>query len=233
VAAKAGEATSIQHAGGVRQRHSLRPVDGAIGLVFQEDESMMKKLFYSAALATLFGLVLGASAAQAQPPAKEEAKSDCAPLTPAAIKTILENMGYEPKEMKTTDGQIYGYEFAYKGKSYNYGIQITVSPNKKFVWVGSWLKKLPDPKIPQDVIMALLKENEEGWGLPYLTYSERHNYFRAKFPHFNRGLKPADIRSAIDDLDGFLTATATIWDPEKWPTAKPKTGGEDKKPADR
>jgi hypothetical protein len=142
-------------------------------------------------------------------------------LTPEAIKTIISNMGYEPKELKTNDGQVYGYTFPYKGKEYNYSINVEISPSKKFVWASVWLKQLPDPKLPADRAAKALQISDF-YGVAFLTHNEKNNYFRAKVYLLNSGIKPADMRLAIEDLDGLITASADVWDPEKWPGAKPK-----------
>jgi hypothetical protein len=186
-----------------------------------------------ALFALIVAVVIGVPGAQAQgtvptaitapAPAAPEMSQAGGPLTPDEIRTMLENMGYEPKPQKDDKGEVYGYAIRIEGERYTYTMNIGLSPSKKVVWLTVNLKSLPDPKVPQQVLMGILRANEN-WGTVILGYLESANMLQVKSHLLNRGLRVADLRARIQDVGKMMVGTGEIWDPDRWTSSKPSPG---------
>ena len=129
------------------------------------------------------------------------------------LKEMLVNLGYEPEEFKYSDGEIY-YVIRPKvqGRSW---IVTARAPDGRNMYLQMKFSSLPDDKdIPQQVLVALLKENSQS------TYSKfflsNSKYFMLSGSMVNRGVTPADIRKTIDEMTTVAARTEKHWDAKKW-----------------
>ena len=167
------------------------------------------------AMTTLTAVLFAASAALAQKP--DEPKSTA--LTIQDLKTMIVNMGHEPKEYKNDKGEVYSLGLRIES-TYNYTVFFEFSGNKQWLWATVWLKQLPDPKVPAEVLKKLLAANNNGPA--HFTYFEKDNMFKVSMVMSNNGIKPAELNRALKMIETAIIQNATAWDPEKW-EAKPKS----------
>jgi hypothetical protein len=143
--------------------------------------------------------------------------TDSQALTDESLKTMLSNMGYEPEEIKATDGSKI-YRVTIEKDDWKFVVNFSISPDKSYVWQVALLKTIPDPdKVPAAPLLKMLSENDE-IGPVFFSYSPNTKRFYLNAGLENRGVTPARFRKELDRLTGHIKRTAALWDPARWET---------------
>jgi len=143
-----------------------------------------------------------------------------------SLKALLENLGYEPKEQKYSNGNpYYRIEPKLNGRTWYFNVR---APDKgRYVYVQLDFGKYPsEDGIPRQALIELLKENGN------TSYSF---FFIASWGGFmltsnllNDDLKPVDFRRSIEEMMALAAKTESHWNPKKWPQDKDAAAAENK-----
>ncbi len=158
---------------------------------------------------------LTAWAPEVPPPAPQPTSSI---MTAEALGPLLENMGYDVKTMKNTADVPY-YVITTKRDTWTFVVEVSLSPNKGYVWLGAPLSVVPDltpdsgPKL-----LRLLQEN--GNIAPtFFSYAPGSKRLMLQSAMENHDITPAKLRVRIDGLQDVVRNTFPLWDTSKWSAA--------------
>lgn len=126
-------------------------------------------------------------------------------LTNDSLKTILDNMGYEPKKLTN------GYLLAIKQDTWTLNMQLVISPDTRKLGLNSNLGLVEDPSaIKASEWMNLLISNGEiDPSAFYFSKDQKKLYLHRSFD--NRAVTPAVMRREIDNFANTITKTADLW----------------------
>jgi hypothetical protein len=161
-------------------------------------------------------LVLGMTAlVQADEPAKTEDKKPAAVLmTDARLKEMLDNLGMEFTESKSTTGKAM-QRMVMKRTGWTFVVYASVSPNTRYIWLSAPLCPLPSTdKARADILEKILQKNNDIGPIAFVCKG-RQLYLDMPVPTEN--LKPVQFRKDLDLLIDTIRDTVTLWDPSKYP----------------
>jgi hypothetical protein len=172
-------------------------------------------------LAALMALTLSAATAAADPEdddtpfARPTKPSTPGVLTEKSLRTLLDNMGYEPKSL---GGGWYEITLEREG-GWTLYLTLRVSPDQKEVFLTAKLSPLDPRKAPADRLLKLLRENDYINPAAFVyNDSQKFLYLVQRLP--NRDLTAKVLRSRIDNFGDILQRTASLWDTSKWQGAE-------------
>ncbi|MFO1349574.1 MAG: hypothetical protein U1F68_02345 [Gammaproteobacteria bacterium] len=144
--------------------------------------------------------------------AAQEAKPQGA-LTTADLPGLLENMGYEPKDLGNG-----AYQVTIESGGWTNAVRISVSPNGKNIWVYSYLGELPATGVAVERLLKLLVLNNDIGPMHFSIAKDGDvpKWLYLNVVVENRAVKPANIREAIDNLVSNTRRTGDDWDVSKW-----------------
>jgi hypothetical protein len=163
----------------------------------------MRRLVWALLLAPL----LVVPAAQAQPAAGR--------VDQAGLKTLLDTLGYQPREVPNESGVEYEITLRPRdGRAVT--TRVTLSRDGTLVWLVAWLKKVPPGRtISGNAILGMLVEND-AIGPTHFSYNEGRRWFFLNKPIANRDLTADRLRSEIDGLGATVSRTEALWDSDRW-----------------
>jgi hypothetical protein len=170
----------------------------------------------------LVAIVGGTSPANAQPatqPVEQPTPpaptvDPCGPITDVRLGEMLDRMGLEVKRGTYTSGARY-FDLPVATADYDFTIRISLSPNKRVIWLMTYLGDLP-PDVPAERLRALLEAINSKTGK--LQFRLVGNQLKVDQPLDNFAVTPARLRREIDDLKLTVQATCKVWDAKKWET---------------
>ena len=140
-------------------------------------------------------------------------------LTPATLKTILINLGYDPKEEKVGDSVIYWIAVQRGGLKYN--VNVNISPNGQNVWATVPLVAVPaNTELPAARLLKLLELNQTTVGPSHFVYSALNKQIYLNRALENREVTPKMVRTMLDQVTGVSESTREYWDISKWTEMK-------------
>lgn len=188
----------------------------------------------------LLACLAGPAGAQGAPGAAPQAAPAPAPagvtLTPETLKTTLEAMGYETKDLGAKS-----YQVTIQHGGNTYYLKLSLSGSGQKLWICSYFGEIADiGKVPGHVLARLLAvPATEGPMHFYLrdTAQAQKKQLLAGLPVDNRALTPSILRKQIENFCQGLDRTQGAWDMSKWSAApalaaapKPAPAPEAKKP---
>ena len=137
------------------------------------------------------------------PPKPVEASGQT--LTEDTLKTVLDNMGYEPKKLTK------GYLIAIKQDTWTLNMQIVLSPDGRKVGLNSNLGAVEDPaSIQASQWMNLLIANGNiDPSAFYFDKDQKKLYLHRSFD--NRAITPASLKKEIENFAGNIVKTDDLW----------------------
>jgi len=153
----------------------------------------------------LAGLLATYNPARAEPPRKA--------LTHESLKDMLENMGYDLEEIKSTGGTPM-YKIKFERDGWTIVTYVSLSRNGSMVWVSAPLKDVPDDVSSPEPLRKLLTESDN-IGPSHFTLKGKRIYMNT--PLENRDITPVRLRAAINDTASNIKATRDLWDTDNWP----------------
>ncbi len=139
-------------------------------------------------------------------------------LDHASLKTMVEGLGYEPKEGKFDGSDTPYLSVRIPGSPWNYDITIFVDTDKKLVSLNSQfaLYKGSADGIPQSALLGLLSENADLTFAQFRYTTSTKSFFLVANLR-NRDITAIDLRRTIDEIVSGANRTQKFWDPKHWP----------------
>jgi hypothetical protein len=162
-------------------------------------------------------LVAGAQAPDALkvPAATSSDGKQATALTDETLLQMLRGMGYEPKVDTNNDGSK-SYTIHFEREGWCYYFRISLSPDKSVLWISTSLGDVPPgQKIRPEALLKILELNRSGLGKARFSISDRGTLFLS-IPLDNRGVTPALIRDAVDELVANVKETQPYWKTGTW-----------------
>ena len=160
--------------------------------------------------------------------AQQPVRAEKTVLSHASMKTMLENMGFEPTEKTFSNGENY-YEIRIQRGAWNYSLDVNAN-SPKMVYVsmsfGLYTGKIED--FPKDKLVALLAENQNTMYSHFL-YLKETNKFRLLSRLLNGSITPVILRRALNEMVNVADRTEHLWNPKKWTNSTQSEQGDDKK----
>lgn len=165
----------------------------------------MKRVFSSTAL---FAIVLWASvigAAVVHAGGRIHVGFQGEELTNDTLKTMLSNMGYEPKPLSK------GYLLAIKQDTWTLNMQVVLSGDGRKLGLNANLGKVEDPStVAADQWLKLLISNGDiDPSAFYFDKDQKKLYLHRSFD--NRAMTPAWLRKEIENFAGNIRSTEALW----------------------
>lgn len=158
--------------------------------------------------ATLMTFSLFAAISVLLLPSVADAQTGTAQLDYAGLKSMVKNMGYEPKDLDKTPGKEVA-EFTVKGPKLTLYITTEVSSSKSYVWLTVSFGKTSEIKNFSARLENLLKEN--AMIQPGQFFISKGGYLKYALPLENRGIDAALLRKRIDKVVEDVEDTAGVW----------------------
>lgn len=165
------------------------------------------KTFATALMLALF--TTGMAQAQSKPANAIEENS---------LKSMLENLGYEPKEIKYTDNRT-GYSIQVKFKGYDAEMRIVLSPSGSNVWGVLNLAELKSEHNAEASRFVKLLQLNLTHGPCHFRISSDGKYLTLARGMFAKGLTAKELREHIEELLSTAEKTVEHWDVTKWTAA--------------
>lgn len=127
-------------------------------------------------------------------------------LDEARLGRMLEGMGYEPQDL----GDCY-YRIRFERDDWTFVLDVSVSQDRQYFWVMATVARWQDPSlVPSARLVDLLASHDGPFHFYVLRCADRTD-LRAGQVLPNRGVEPADMRGAIDDLVTHVRDTQETW----------------------
>jgi len=135
-------------------------------------------------------------------------------ITTDQVKTTLESMGMKVVESSPSEGQKL-LTVMWDHDHFHYETFVSVSQGK-WIWFLSPLQGVPDPsKIPADVALELLHQNDENGGW-YFSWDPNQKRFYVNHLYYYSEFTPENMKSNIDLYEKVLAKSLRYWDPKQW-----------------
>jgi hypothetical protein len=144
-------------------------------------------------------------------------------LTEEKLQEMLEMLGYEVRESKSTSGsKIFYVKQSRKGLSYE--ISISLSSDKNYLWTSVYLADLKPEHEAQAARLKMLLDVNQKVG-PTHFYTVEKRVYAAKATG-NRGMTAKVLREHVDDFLENVANNEEHWNTAKWTAvvAKPEKG---------
>ena len=138
------------------------------------------------------------------------------------LKTMLDNMGYDAKLDQYNDGTKYA-TVKIPHSNCTFAFNFHLSPDKTNWCLSSYLGDVKDPAtVRADRLLKVLELENNAWPA-YYTYSSKSNTVYYYRPVANSNLKPALLRTTLENAMDSMFQTSDTWDPANWSTAPANT----------
>jgi hypothetical protein len=136
------------------------------------------------------------------------------------IKTMLENMGYEPKVGDYTSGAKFVF-LSIKRGTWTFAITFDLGGDKTVIWLNAFLGSIAEPaKVNPEALLKLIEVDNAIWPSYFVYFSGPKGLYMYR-PVKAAELKPAVLRKALDDFMDSVETTGPLWDQSKWVDAAP------------
>ena len=184
----------------------------------------MKKLM-TMVLAGAMLLAMSARTARADddeetPKPKPAPKAAAGALTDESLGALLEKLGYEAKAEKTKTGTVYFLEFEQDGWTFRF--TVSLSPNKKFLWVSTSVCTLPEGKKPSADALLKLLEATDRMGPTMVGYDAKYRQVRVSVALWNRGITASLLKEQLGFFTNNVKEVAKLCEGLKGPAPKAK-----------
>jgi hypothetical protein len=169
----------------------------------------MVRILGSVLLLALLSLAC-VSTVSAQPIEKAKEANATGSITDVQLGEMLTNMGYEHKKGTYAGGAFY-YDVKVTSGGYDLTVRIGLSPNKRAIWLMSYLGDLPSD-VPAEKLRALLQAVNTKTGK--MQFRMTGNALKADQPMDNFGVTPARLKYELEDFVASLQDTASLWAPK-------------------
>lgn len=142
------------------------------------------------------------------------AKSEPRPgvrLTPGAIKTFLENLGYTP-EVPSKPDQAYILDLTVDGTSVRVAVMLSDSQN--VLWLFARSPQLDSETLTEEIALRLLQSNNTS-GPAYFSYSRKDRRLGLWLAFTNGGITPVYFRTQLEHFAQLWARTSAIWTSRK------------------
>lgn len=126
------------------------------------------------------------------------------PLTYPALKTMVENMGYTPKELGSEDSP--KFEATVVTADFNVPIGFEVTKSGRYIWTTA---SLGDSKLDGERALSLLKRGQEIQPTQFWINSK--GVLMIGLAIDNREITPAHIKFVMEKLSADLGKMKDIW----------------------
>lgn len=136
------------------------------------------------------------------------AQADDQKLDAAKLKTMISNLGYEPKDLNTEAGKE-KYEVPVTKGGFNIPIGAEISPSKNYIWltISTGLKE--EDEAFKTKAGNLLKNN--GRIQPSFFYVTSKGFVMLAYPMENHHVTPAWLKKCIEKVSDDLVSTKDDW----------------------
>jgi len=141
-------------------------------------------------------------------------------LTVDGMKTMLENMGYEPKLAEYASGSKYIVCPITRG-TWTFGFSIDLGPDGSMWWFSMYLGEVKEPEKATPAALLKVIESELAIWPSFFVYSSGVKGIFMYRPLRNADLKPAVLRTNLETMMGNVESTAAVWDTSKWSGSPP------------
>jgi hypothetical protein len=146
-------------------------------------------------------------------------------LTEEQLGQMLAGMGFETKPGTYSSGARY-YDISASSKEHTFSIRVALSPNKRSIWLMSYLNDVPANVTVAQLQAVLWAVNSKTGKMQFRMIKSQ---LKADQPLDNVAVTPARLKREIDDFVLSLEDTADVWGfkkPAEKPAEKPtKTDG--------
>jgi hypothetical protein len=141
-------------------------------------------------------------------------KAQSAAMTDAQLKEMLELLGYDVQEDKSSSNPTYTIKVVRKNLTYT--LTVSLSGSKTKLWASSALAELKTEHASQpDKLLKLLELNQK-IGPSHFYYYDKFKMIYIAKPMDNRGVTAKLLREHIDELMEQIIANEPFWDVRKW-----------------
>jgi hypothetical protein len=173
------------------------------------------KLSAMAALVLMLALASGTAWADGADKAAKAAPKHADALTDESLKEKLENLGYEPKVIKSKTGGIM-YLLDFERGSYRYVFYCSLATDKSRLWLSSALRPLPTGKdLRADILEKILAKNDDIGPTHFTLRNNRYLYLELALE--NRGITSVRLRKEIDAFAAAIKDNEPLWNPARYP----------------
>ena len=132
------------------------------------------------------------------------------PLTGPEVKTMVQNLGFEVKDLNTETGKE-KIEFMVQRDGFDVWLASEVSGSKRFIWITAFLGD--STKIANFSARApkMLEQNYKIQPSQFYVTDKGSLYMAIAVD--NRNVTPAALRWRIDKLASDVTSSAELWKP--------------------
>jgi len=126
-------------------------------------------------------------------------------LSDDTLKTVLDNMGYEPKKLSK------GYLLAIKQSTWTINMQVVLSPDNRKLGLNSNLGVVEDPASIQAAqwMNLLIANGDIDPSAFYFDKTQKKLYLHRSFD--NRAITPAILKKEIENFAGNVQKTEDLW----------------------
>jgi hypothetical protein len=137
--------------------------------------------------------------------------------TDDGLKTMLENLGYDVRASKSSDGKPM-YYVKLKRDTWEFEVSVALSSDNTELWLTCGVVDLPPTdKVPAEVLEKMLAKSDELGPTHFGMKKSRRVYLNC--PIENKDVTPARLRAALDQLGDDIKGTEDLWNMKKWPGA--------------
>lgn len=130
-------------------------------------------------------------------------------LSMAQVKSMVEALGYETKELSGTPGKE-KYEFKVTRTGYDLPMAIEISPSKNYIWITLFFGKLAsETTLNQSQLYKMLSANYIVQPCQYYITDSRNVMLAIAID--NREVSSSVLRRNIDKLADDAVKTADVW----------------------
>jgi hypothetical protein len=163
----------------------------------------------------------GANENPAPKPVAENPNQASGTITDEQLGQMLVGMGFEPKQGTYSSGARY-YDITVPSKEYTFSIRLGLSPNKRSIWLMTYLNDVP-ANVTVEQLQAVLQAVNSKTGK--MQFRMAGMQLKADQPLDNVAVTPARLKREIDDFVATLADTADVWSFKKPADKTAKTDG--------
>jgi hypothetical protein len=141
------------------------------------------------------------------------------PITDAQLGQMLEGLGLEVKKGTYKSGGLY-FDVKVPTKDYEFEVRVALSPNKRCIWLMSYLDDMPTNAEAARLRALLEAINSKTGKLQFRLVGDQ---LKADQPLDNTAVTAVRLRRELDDFGASLQDTDTLWNVKKWGMKEAKT----------